>query len=190
MNSPSTIDDIYIQLPRFIDESVQRIEDKYLPAVIREFERNGTRFKFIISPALIHDQNTGDRHYYPTKREEMVELGLRRLAVNTNPNFKESEHTLYFAFDQLLNELTDISGDPSYGDGEIRLALNILSDVTYELISDTSELSFRLIEQLKMREKDEQIYYFAQFSALFLSQNNGFDFCFEGTNRNKTTQRK
>jgi hypothetical protein len=68
---------------------------------------------------------------------------------------------------------------------EVKLGISILADVKYVLINGDSELYFRPIEKLVVREEDEDTYYRVQFSQLFFKRTKQFDFCFLGTTRER-----
>ena len=170
---------IYARLPRFVVEPRSRANsERYLPAVFRDFEWRGRHYVFIISPATVYREDSGERHYYPSEREETIELGLRELAVAENPNFLAGENSLYFSFSQLRRELDAMDGGFAYDDEAIKLGLDILADANYKLHSGNSELHVRAIEQLTSRSKDGETYYLARFSSFFLHKNDVFDFCF------------
>jgi hypothetical protein len=175
---------IYLLLPRFVtEEDDDYAFGKYLPAIIRDFEWKNLSFRFVISPARVRDESGEDRHYYPSRRERLVETALRQLAVEDNVNFRSEESTLDFTLSQLMNEIYSLSrdSDSRLERDNVDLSIRILADVKYELISgegDGSELYFRPIERLVVREINGEVYYRSQFSELFFRQTEQFDFCF------------
>jgi hypothetical protein len=189
MSKPRTIENIYKLLPRFVSESDVKHTDKcHLPEVKRDFERNGVRFNFVISPALIYNPNEGNKHYYPGEREKIVELALRELAVEENPNFIKSNLALIFRLRYFLEYLAHHSAGSVYTTGEIELSLHILSGTTYQLDDGKSEMYVRPVEELKRVEENEEVYYYLQFSSMFLGDNQVFDYCFGDKNSNKPEQ--
>jgi hypothetical protein len=186
------IENVYILLPRFVtdpDEQPELAEGKYLPAIVRDFEWENLEFTFVISPARVRNEKGEDRYYYPGEREQYIESALRQLAVEDNVNFRSDEFTLDFSLHQIMIELININRDLRLDREDIELGIKILGDINYELIgrnSGGSELYFRPIERLVIREQDGEIYYRAQFSQLFFSRTKQFDFCFPLMDANKT----
>lgn len=179
MSRGQETENIYTSLPRFVAEPVRRTPlDPHLPPVLRDFEWDGRRYIFIISPATVYRDGIGEKQYYPGERERLIELGLRELAVSENPSFLDEENSLCFSFSQLRRELDELTGDSVYSDHAVKDGLDILADAKYEIHYGVSELCVRPIEQLTVREKDGETYYLAKFSSLFLHRNEVFDFCF------------
>lgn len=180
MKATEQPENIYILLPRFVTDAEEGdyVDKKYLPAIIRDFEWNNLKFTFVISPARLTDENGEDRFYYAGEQEKLIEEALRKLAVEDNINFRIEEFTLDFTLSQLIDEIISITGNLKPEKCEIQLGIKILSDIKYELINGDSELYFRPIEKLVIAERDKKIYYRAQFSQLFFSRTEQFDFCF------------
>lgn len=186
MKEPNTSENVYILLPRFVTEpeDINYIEEKYLPALVRDFELENRKFSFVISPARVRSEASEDRYYYPGVREKLIEEGLRRLTVDDNINFRAAESTLDFTLTQLMNEIYCLNGDsnPKLKREDVELGMKILGDVKYELLGSTSEFYFRPIEKLIIRKENEEVYYRAQFSELFFTRTRQFDFCFPHQN--------
>lgn len=182
MKKIGAVENFYLLLPRFVTESeeIVYIKDKYLPALVREFEWNDLKFTFVITPARVRNENGVERYYYPEHRERIIEAALRQLAVKENINFRSRELTLDFALSQLRSEIDSLDDELAFRlkNDDLELGLRILGDVKYELICGSSELYFRPIEKLVIRGNDEEIYCRAQFSELFFSHTKQFDFCF------------
>lgn len=190
MISSRNTENIYMLLPRFVFEpDVIYTDKRHLPEITRDFERNGVRFDFIISPALIYSQNDENRHYYPGKREEVVETALRELSVEENPSFIKKDLVLMFRLGYLLEYVADNFVDALYTVDEIELSLHILSGVVYNLDDGGNEMCVRPIEELSRVEKNNEIYYYLQFSSLFLGDNQVFDYCFGDKNPNKAARK-
>jgi hypothetical protein len=184
MKETEAPESIYLLLPRFItEEDDDYAAGKYLPAIIRDFEWENLSFKFVISPARVRDESGQEQHYYPSRRERLVETALRQLSVEDNVNFRSEESTLDFTQSQLMNEIYSLTRDSDLmlDRDDADLSIRILADVKYELISNDyggSELYFRPIERLVVREIYGEVYYRSQFSELFFRQTEQFDFCF------------
>ncbi|MGC2238000.1 MAG: hypothetical protein WA584_17705 [Pyrinomonadaceae bacterium] len=181
---------LYEMLPRYVTEPVELSDDTYLPAIARDFEWEGLRLTFVFSPAKIWSESGGDKHYYPGDREKLIEIALRKLTLPENINFRQEEWTLDFSFTDLMKLISGISGDSAYKEEDIRLGLEILGNVTYQLLTEKAELHFRPVERLQKVEKDGEIYYRARFSELFFNRMEHFDICFLGKKVNKTNLQK
>lgn len=188
MEEFTATENIYILLPRFVteQEEINYTGDKYLPALFREFELENLKFSFVISPARLRSEAGEDRYYYPGHRENLIEEALRRLAVVDNTNFRLAESTLDFTLTQLMDEIYSLDDDvdQTLKRDDTELGMKILGDVKYELLHCTSELYFRPIERLVIREENGEVYYRAQFSALFFARTEQFDFCFLNNKEN------
>src|SRR5215470_4733139 len=57
----------------------ERVEGMFLPMLKREFEYKGERFVVKITPAKL-EMREGERDFYPSHREELVEEALRKIA--------------------------------------------------------------------------------------------------------------
>jgi hypothetical protein len=188
MKASEQTENIYLLLPRFVTEpeeisSSSHTEGRYLPAIIRDFKWNNLELTFVISPARITNESGEDRHYFPGERERLVEMALRELAIEPNINFRKNENTLDFTLSELMNALKDITGNlklESYPVDSVRFGILIIGDVKFELHQpdSDSELYFRPIERLVIREIDGEVYYRAQFSRLFFNKTEQFDFIF------------
>lgn len=159
--------DIYNFLPRFVaGDEVEYKDGKYLSPVARRFEWNHAEFGLVISPALITSEPDGTKHYFPGKRERIVESALMELADPENPNFHEKESALVFRLNFLFKVVSDLSEDMHITPDEIDLSLHILADTKYELTCGTSEFRFYSIEQLSNVEKDNEVYYCAKLTSI------------------------
>ena len=191
MSESRSIEYIYLLLPRFVFEPDVKYNDKrHLPEVTRDFKHNGVRFNFVISPALIYNPNDGDKHYYPGERERTVESTLRELAVEENPNFVKSNLTLILRLRYFLDRLPVHPAGILYTADEIELSLHILSGVTYRLDDGKNVMYVRPVEELNRIEENEEIYYYLQFSSIFLGDNQVFNYCFGDKNLSKPKQNK
>jgi len=172
--------DIYTMLPRFVTEAEPEPENpRFLRMIERSFERSGIRFKFEIVPACILVENVGTSNFYPGAAEEVMEIALRRLAVEDNPEFDKSESTLVFSLTEIKAELEEVSAGKSYSREQIERSLAILCRVGYELSDDRRHLCFHALDGLLEKEKHGETHYMVQFSALFLNGNELFDSWFQ-----------
>lgn len=185
MSRSRDIENIYLQLPRFISEPDVRCSgQRYLPEVTRDFERDGVRFDFVIMPALILHPNDENEHYYPSERENIVESALREFAVEENPNFIKKDSALIFRLRYFAEQLADTSAETLYTIDEVELSLHVLSGTTYRLSNGSSEMYVRPIEFMNRVEENNEIYYCLRFSSLFLGDDEVFNYCFGDKNNN------
>ena len=171
--------DIYNFLPRFVagDEVVYE-DDKYLSPIERRFEWNHAEFGLVISPAMITAEPYGNKHYFPGKREQIVESALIELADPENPNFHEKESALVIRLNFLFEVVSDLSGEAPLTLGEIDLALHVLADTKYKLTCGTSEFRFYSIEQLSRIEKNGEVYYCVKLTSITPGAGEVFDCLF------------
>jgi hypothetical protein len=73
--------ELYDFIPKYVWGRVERIQEKFLEPVEREFECRGGRYRVRIAPARVQDTDGVSRDYLPGKREEPVEDALRKLAT-------------------------------------------------------------------------------------------------------------
>jgi hypothetical protein len=181
------IENVYMLLPRFVLETEVRDENGHFrSAVFKDFERNGMRFTLVILPATIHNTGSGSKHYYPGEREELVELVLRKMAIDENPNFIKEDLVLMFNLRFFLDYIKETDKEASYTSDEIELALQILTSTQYELHKKHIGLSFNAIDELRSASENEEIYYYARLNRMFLGNNTIFDRCFGNKNPNKS----
>lgn len=175
--------DIYTMLPRFVTEAeIELLHEpenpRFLQMVKRTFERNGVRFKFEIVPACFLIENVGTTNFYPGAAEEQMEIALRSLAVEENPNFDKSERTLIFSLTEIKAELEESDPGKSYRCEQVERSLAILCRTGYDLSHDGRHLSFHALDQVLQKEIDGEKYYHVQFSSLFLNRLELFKKCF------------
>ncbi len=157
--------ELYDFMPKYVWGKVERIAGAYLPTLNREFECRGKKFKIEITPARIKDKKN-EIEYYPSKREEIVEDGLRKLLVEGQGNFLDGEVGVAFTIYQLQKELKE-SGH-TYSRDQIKQSLLILAKTKIHLKSDDNEIEviFSPIETLGFRGKDGEIQTFVRLSPL------------------------
>lgn len=185
MDKSERIGSIYTLLPRYVVAQDWHNGD-VLHSIARSFEWNGIRFTLVILPACLPNELGGDKCYFPSKREEIVEFALRRLAVRENQNFSSRQRTLYFNGRELLDQSIIDSLEESSEESQIQFGLLVLANIKYRLIGGGAELCFRPIEELVKCEKDGAVYYKVQFSQMFLGEPKVYEFCFGSRNLNKS----
>lgn len=97
--------ELYDFMPKYVWGKVERVQDKFLDALERTFECRGRRYKLTIDPAKIKERNGKTRDYYPSKREELVEDALRKLASEGQGLFLDEQAGVTFSLYQLQQEL-------------------------------------------------------------------------------------
>src|SRR5215813_4364372 len=74
--------DLYDAIPKYFPKKrlkKERVEGMFLPMLKREFEYKGERFVVKITSAKLETRE-GERDFYPSHREELVEEALRKIA--------------------------------------------------------------------------------------------------------------
>lgn len=157
--------ELYDFMPKYVWGKVERIAEKYLPTLSREFECRGKKFKIEISPARIKDDKS-EMEFYPSKREEIIEDGLRKLLVEGQGTFLDGEVGVVFTIYQLQKELAE-SGH-TYSRDQIKQSLQILAKTKIHLKSEDTEIEiiFSPIETLGFRGKDGEVQTFVRLSPL------------------------
>jgi hypothetical protein len=115
--------ELYDFMPKYHWGKVERIGGKFLDSLEREFECRGERYNIEIKPASIRDKNGVERYYYPSKREELVEDALRRLATTRQGIFLDDMAGVTFTLYQLQQELK--RNGHSYSKDELKDSLMI-----------------------------------------------------------------
>lgn len=187
--------DIYTMLPRFVTEAeIESLHEpensRFLQMVKRTFERNGVRFKFEIVPACLLIENVGTTNFYPGAAEEEMEIALRSLAVEENPNFDKNERTLIFSLTEIKAELEESGCGRSYSCEQVERSLAILCRTAYALSHDGRHLSFHALDQLLKKVMDDEKYYQVQFSSLFLNRLELFERCFSSETADEAVMRE
>ena len=89
--------ELYDFIPKYHWGKVQRINDKFLDSLEREFECRGVKYKVKIRPASVEDRNGVERYYYPSKREELVEDALRKFVAEGQGVFLDEQAGVTFS---------------------------------------------------------------------------------------------
>ncbi len=92
-------------MPKYHWGKVERIGGEFLRVLERQFECKSTKYKIEVAPAVITDRDGVKRYYYPSKREELVEDALRRLATPEKGVFLDDRAGVTFTLYQLQQEL-------------------------------------------------------------------------------------
>lgn len=147
--------ELYDFIPKYHWGKVQRINDKFLNSLEREFECRGVKYKVKIRPASVEDRNGVERYYYPSKREELVEDALRKFVAEGQGVFLDEQAGVTFSLYQLQEELK--RNGHSYSKDQIKDALLICArtNMTVTSESGTSVLVSNLFETLGLQTRED-----------------------------------
>lgn len=164
--------ELYDFIPKYHWGKVQRINDKFLDSLEREFECRGVHYKVKIRPASIDDGDGEERYYYPSKREELVEDALRKFVAEGQGVFLDEQAGVTFSLYQLQEELK--RNGHSYSKDQIKDALLICArtNITVTTENGTSVFVSNLFETLGLqtrddwKEKEQKSRAFVRFNSL------------------------
>lgn len=147
--------ELYDFIPKYHWGKVQRINDKFLDSLEREFECRGVKYKVKIRPASVEDRNGIERYYYPSKREELVEDALRKFVAEGQGVFLDEQAGVTFSLYQLQEELK--RNGHSYSKAQIKDALLICARTNMTVTSESgaSVLVSNLFETLGLQTRDD-----------------------------------
>lgn len=147
--------ELYDFIPKYHWGKVQRINDKFLDSLEREFECRGVKYKVKIRPASVEDRNGVERYYYPSKREELVEDALRKFVAEGQGVFLDEQAGVTFSLYQLQEELK--RNGHSYSKDQIKDALLICARTNMTVTSEngTSILVSNLFETLGLQTRED-----------------------------------
>lgn len=148
--------ELYDFIPKYVWGKVERVQGKFLDALEREFECRGRRYTVQISPAKIKEKNGAIRDYYPSKREELVEDALRKLASEGQGMFLDDQVGVTFSLHQVQQELKN--NGHSFSKDEIKDALMICAQANLVVTSKedgVKVLVSGLFSTLGLQTRDE-----------------------------------
>lgn len=129
--------ELYDFIPKYVWGRVERIQEKFLEPVEREFECRGNRYRVRIAPARVQDPDGVSRDYLPGKREELVEDALRKLATEGQGIFLNDEAAVTFTLYQLQQELKRTGH--SYSITQIKEALMVCVGTILHLTDESGQ---------------------------------------------------
>ena len=160
--------ELYHFIPKFYSGDVERVNGQYLPALERAFEYRETKYKVEIHPASLKDQGGVNRHYYPCRREEMIEAALICLASQGHGIFLDKQAGVMFTLGQIQRELA--RNGHTLSKKQIKDALQICAQTVIKLFNEdgTSIVTASMLQSLYLSTKDnwEDSKCFAQFHPL------------------------
>lgn len=147
--------ELYDFMPKYHWGKVQRIGGEFLRVLEREFECRGTKYKIEVAPAVIKDRDGVNRYYYPSKREELVEDALRRLATTEKGVFLDDRAAVTFTLYQLQKELK--RNGHTYSIKELKDSLLICNrtNITVTTEDGTAILSSSMFETLGLQTRED-----------------------------------
>jgi hypothetical protein len=147
--------ELYDFMPKYHWGKVERIGGEFLRILKREFECRGTRYKIEVAPAVITDPDGKERYYYPSKREELVEDALRRLATTQRGVFLDDRAGVTFTLYQLQQELK--KNGHSYDIAQLKDALLICNRTNITVTTEDGKgiLSSSMFETLGLNSRED-----------------------------------
>jgi hypothetical protein len=190
--------DFYEMIPRFVvggDKSryytpsgriqeIRRNPDGTALPVERFYEHQGKGYGLEIKPALIKQKEGKYKAIFPGVREEIIETVLFKLAVEkgyfasyvNEEDSKPENFTLFTSLYEIQRELERQRGAVSYSKGEVREALEVLQEATFQLKSKDADtdLKFQLISDFghfnkEYDENGKKATIYIRFNALISS---------------------
>lgn len=138
-NYSNTIE-LYDFMPKYVWGKVERIQEKFLEPIERDFECRTVRYRVRIVPARVKDSDGVSRDYLPGKREELIEDALRKLATEGQGIFLDDEAAVTFTLYQLQQELKRTGH--SYSITQIKESLMICVGTVLHLTDDKEQAIF------------------------------------------------
>lgn len=147
--------ELYDFMPKYHWGKVERIGGEFLRVLEREFECRNVRYKIEVAPAVIKDRDGIKRYYYPSKREELIEDALRRLATTEKGVFLDDRAGVTFTLYQLQQELK--RNGHSYSKDQIKDALLICNrtNITVTTEDGRAVLSSSMFETLGLQTRED-----------------------------------
>jgi hypothetical protein len=174
--------ELYDFIPKYVWGRVERIQEKFLEPVEREFECRGGRYRVRIAPARVQDSDGVSRDYLPGKREELVEDALRKLATEGQGIFLNDEAAVTFTLYQLQQELKRTGH--SYSITQLKEALMVCVGTILHLTDESGQavLASSIFDTIGLQTREdwegqgEKTKAFVRFNGLVTSsiRNNTF----------------
>ncbi len=149
--------ELYDFIPKYHWGKVNRIDGEFLRSLVREFECRGKRYKVKVDPAKISESDGNSRDYYPSKREELVEDALRKLACEGQGVFLDDAAGVTFTLYQLQKELK--RNGHSYSNDQIKDALMVCAKTHLTVTSDNGDtvLVSSIFETLGLQTREDWV---------------------------------
>ena len=147
--------ELYDFIPKYHWGKTERISGQFLKSLEREFECRGVRYKVRVNPARIADADGVVRDYFPSKREELVEDALRKLACEGQGLFLDDEAGVTFSLYQLQQELKTMGH--TYSISQLKDALMICAQTNISLSTEDGDaiLISSMFETLGLQTRED-----------------------------------
>lgn len=147
--------ELYDFIPKYVWGKVERVNGKFLDALERQFECRGRRYTVTIDPAKVKERDGTSRDYYPSKREELVEDALRKLASEGQGLFLDEQAGVTFSLYQLQHELK--SNGHSFSISQLKEALFICTKTHLTVTTDDGNtvLVSSMFETLGLQTRED-----------------------------------
>jgi hypothetical protein len=164
-NYSNTVE-LYDFLPKYVWGKSNRIQERFLESIERDFECRGKKYSLTVHPARVKTKSGVQKEYYLSKKEEIVEDALRKIAIFGEAIYLDKKIGMSFSIYQLQKELKK-SGH-SFSRQQIVESLNILANTKIVLTchDDDQVWTFSPIETLGFKGINEETHTFVRFSAL------------------------
>lgn len=158
--------ELYDFLPKYVWGKSSRINDRFLESIERNFECRGKKYSLTMHPARIKTKSGVQKEFYLSKKEEIVEDALRKIAIFGEAVYLDKKIGMSFSIYQLQKELKKTGH--SYSRQQIVDSLNILANTRIVLTchDDDQIWTFSPIETLGFKGINEETHTFVRFSAL------------------------
>ena len=147
--------EFYDFCPKYVYWRVERLQDKFLDRLERDFECRGQNYRISIDPAKIKDSDGVVRDYFPGVVEELVEDALRKLAVDGHGLFLDDQAAVTFTLYELQQELAKTGH--TYSLDQIKKALMVCVGTTIHLTTTSGETVFsdHLFETVGLNTRED-----------------------------------
>ncbi len=153
-NFSNTIE-FYDFCPKYVYWRIERLQDKFLDRLERDFACRGVEYRISIDPAKIKDSDGVVRDYFPGVVEELVEDALRKLAVDGHGLFLDDQAAVTFTLYELQHELSKTGH--TYSLEQIKKALMVCVGTTIHLTTSGGETIFsdHLFETVGLNTRED-----------------------------------
>lgn len=172
--------DLYDIVPKYFHGDIEKVrtKDGLLKSLERNFVYKKQEMILRIAPAQIITKG-GEKAFYPSQREEIIEDVLRKFATDSKKNeFLDDKLSVRFTLYELWKELKKIKH--SYKYNEIKESLEILSGTKLEIKDKNNKVTFsssmfesfgminenNIFKEEENEEYSKKIIYFVRFNSL------------------------
>jgi hypothetical protein len=147
--------EFYDFCPKYVYWRNERVQDKFLDRLERDFQCRGLEYKLSIDPAKVKDSDGVVRDYFPGLVEELVEDALRKLAVDGHGLFLDDQAAVTFTLYELQQELA--KNGHTYSLEQIKKALMVCVGTTIHITTATGETIFsdHLFETVGLNTRED-----------------------------------